>query len=171
FNSMFVEITIGREAQDYTQISPMRELVSVSDRRQHLFLSYQLKIAGRLCDNLLTCVVRAWDYYNKPFFVAPAMNTLMWKNCFTERHIMSTGELGVSLIPPVPRRLGCGDYGNRAMVEPSLIYYTVRLFFVSQVQHSGSIVYEPVYLKPWQNAFDDKHVSLKATAPFRCEPH
>ncbi|CAL9025363.1 unnamed protein product [Prunus brigantina] len=31
FNSMFVEITIGREAQDYTQISPMRELVSVSD--------------------------------------------------------------------------------------------------------------------------------------------
>ncbi|KAH0972401.1 hypothetical protein GBA52_024557, partial [Prunus armeniaca] len=50
-------------------------------------------IAGRLCDNLLTCVVRAWDYYSKPFFVAPAMNTLMWKNRFMERHIMSTGEL------------------------------------------------------------------------------
>ncbi|ONH94994.1 hypothetical protein PRUPE_7G044900, partial [Prunus persica] len=88
-----------------------------------------LQIAGRLCDNLLTCVVRAWDYYSKPFFVAPAMSTLMWKNRFTEGHIMSTGELGVSLTPPVTRRLACGDYGNGAIAEPSLIYYTVRLFF------------------------------------------
>ncbi|CAB4287253.1 unnamed protein product [Prunus armeniaca] len=34
------------------------------------------KIAKGLCDNLLTCVVHAWDY-SKPFFVAPAMNTLL----------------------------------------------------------------------------------------------
>ncbi|KAL0326294.1 UNVERIFIED_CONTAM: putative phosphopantothenoylcysteine decarboxylase [Sesamum radiatum] len=37
------------------------------------------KIAGGLCDNLLTCIVRAWDY-SKPMFVAPAMNTFMWNN-------------------------------------------------------------------------------------------
>lgn len=97
------------------------------------------KIAGGLCDNLLTCVVRAWDY-SKPFFVAPAMNTLMWKNPFTERHIMSIDELGVSLIPPVTKRLACGDYGNGAMAEPSLIYSTVRLFFESRVQQGGSVV-------------------------------
>ncbi|KAL6181806.1 hypothetical protein ACLB2K_048455 [Fragaria x ananassa] len=82
-----------------------------------------LLIAGGLCDNLLTCVVRAWDY-NKPLFVAPAMNTLMWKNPFTERHLMSIDELGVSLIPPVSKRLACGDYGNGAMAEPSVIYST-----------------------------------------------
>ncbi|KAH0972393.1 hypothetical protein GBA52_024549 [Prunus armeniaca] len=70
------------------------------------------------------------------------MNTLMWKNRFMERHIMSTGELGVSLIPPVTRRLACGDYGNGAMAEPSLIYYA--------------------------NAFDI-HVSLKAAVLFRYE--
>ncbi|KAL0361848.1 UNVERIFIED_CONTAM: Phosphopantothenoylcysteine decarboxylase [Sesamum radiatum] len=82
------------------------------------------KIAGGLCDNLLTCIVRAWDY-TKPMFVAPAMNTFMWTNPFTERHLMVIDDLGISLIPPVTKRLACGDYGNGAMAEPSLIYSTV----------------------------------------------
>ncbi|XWS21066.1 hypothetical protein CRYUN_Cryun30bG0023400 [Craigia yunnanensis] len=88
-------------------------------------------IAGGLCDNLLTCIVRAWDY-SKPLFVAPAMNTFMWSNPFTEKHLMSIDELGISLIPPVTKRLACGDYGNGAMAEPSLIHSTVRLFLESQ---------------------------------------
>lgn len=96
-----------------------------------------LQIAGGLCDNLLTCIVRAWDY-SKPFFVAPSMNTLMWNNPFTERHLMSIDELGISLIPPVTKRLACGDYGNGAMAEPSLIYSTVRLYLESRVQQGGS---------------------------------
>ncbi|XP_065881213.1 phosphopantothenoylcysteine decarboxylase-like [Euphorbia lathyris] len=93
------------------------------------------KIAGGLCDNLLTCVVRAWDY-NKPLFVAPAMNSFMWSNPFTERHLMLIDELGISLIPPVTKRLACGDYGNGAMAEPSLIYSTIRLFLESRTQVS-----------------------------------
>lgn len=88
------------------------------------------KIAGGLCDNLLTSVVRAWDY-NKPLFVAPAMNTLMWKNPFTEKHLVSVDELGITMIRPVSKRLACGDYGNGAMAEPSLINRTIRLFLES----------------------------------------
>ncbi|KAL0324865.1 UNVERIFIED_CONTAM: Phosphopantothenoylcysteine decarboxylase [Sesamum radiatum] len=94
------------------------------------------KIAGGLCDNLLTCIVRAWDY-TKPMFVAPAMNTFMWTNPFTERHLMVIDDLGISLIPPVTKRLACGDYGNGAMAEPSLIYSTVRLFFENREQSSS----------------------------------
>ncbi|KAJ7945764.1 Phosphopantothenoylcysteine decarboxylase [Quillaja saponaria] len=85
------------------------------------------KIACGLGDNLLTCIVRAWDY-NKPLFVAPAMNTFMWNNPFSERHLMSIDELGISIIPPISKSLACGDYGNGAMAEPSQIYSTVRLF-------------------------------------------
>ncbi|KAL8537684.1 hypothetical protein ACS0TY_012718 [Phlomoides rotata] len=92
------------------------------------------KIAGGLCDNLLTCIVRAWDY-SKPLFIAPAMNTLMWDNPFTERHLVVLDDLGMSLIPPVKKRLACGDYGNGAMAEPSLIYSTelILLFLVSEI--------------------------------------
>ncbi|KAL5582961.1 hypothetical protein UlMin_015403 [Ulmus minor] len=95
------------------------------------------KIAGGLCDNLLTCIVRAWDY-KKPVFVAPAMNTFMWNNPFTEQHLMTIDELRVSLIPPITKRLACGDFGNGAMVEPSLIYSTIRLFVESRKSHVGS---------------------------------
>uniref|UniRef100_A0ACD5VGK4 Uncharacterized protein n=1 Tax=Avena sativa TaxID=4498 RepID=A0ACD5VGK4_AVESA len=83
------------------------------------------QIAGGLCDNLLTCVVRAWDH-DKPIFVAPAMNTFMWDSPFTRRHLDVIADLGVSLIPPVTKRLACGDYGNGAMAEPSEICRTVR---------------------------------------------
>ncbi|ONK77693.1 uncharacterized protein A4U43_C02F9540 [Asparagus officinalis] len=84
------------------------------------------KIAGGLCDNLLTCIVRAWDY-NKPLFVAPAMNTFMWNNPFTKLHLETIDKLGISVIPPITKRLACGDFGNGAMAEPSEIYTTVRL--------------------------------------------
>ncbi|KAK4726389.1 hypothetical protein R3W88_031306 [Solanum pinnatisectum] len=95
------------------------------------------KIACGLCDNLLTCIVRAWDY-KKPFFVAPAMNSFMWYNPFTERHLMTIDELGISLIPPVSKRLPSGDYVNGAMEEPSFIFSTVRLFVKSRSQSGGS---------------------------------
>ncbi|OVA20514.1 Flavoprotein [Macleaya cordata] len=97
------------------------------------------KIAGGLCDNLLTCVVRAWDF-SKPLFVAPAMNTFMWNNPFTQRHLDAISELGISLVPPITKRLACGDYGNGAMAEPSVIYSTVMLAVDSRVQASGNIL-------------------------------
>lgn len=43
------------------------------------------KIANGLCDNLLTCVVRAW-HPNKQIFFAPAMNAAMWENPITHQH-------------------------------------------------------------------------------------
>lgn len=79
------------------------------------------KVAGGLCDNLLTCVVRAWDY-SKPVYVAPAMNTFMWGNPFTARHLAVLRDLGMSVVPPV----------NGAMAEPSEICKTLMLFFGPQ---------------------------------------
>jgi phosphopantothenoylcysteine decarboxylase len=94
-------------------------------------LCWLCQIAGGLCDNLLTCVVRAWDY-GKPIYVAPAMNTFMWESPFTRRHLEVVAELGVFVIPPVTKRLACGDYGNGSMADTSEICNTIRLFFGSQ---------------------------------------
>lgn len=100
------------------------------------------KIAGGLCDNLLTCIVRAWDY-KKPLFVAPAMNTLMWNNPFTDRHLQTINQLGIILIPPVTKRLACGDYGNGAMAETSQIYASVRLACKTQPHGASSSLVIP----------------------------
>lgn len=82
-------------------------------------------MAGGLCDNLLTCIVRAWDY-NKPLYVAPAMNTVMWNNPFTKLHLDTIAKLGVSVIDPITKKLACGDFGNGAMAEPNVIFNNVR---------------------------------------------
>ncbi|KAK7394870.1 hypothetical protein VNO78_15411 [Psophocarpus tetragonolobus] len=85
------------------------------------------KIAGGLCDNLLTCIVRGWDY-SKPLFVAPSMNSVMWRHPFTERQCIGIDELGISLIPPVIHTARSGSK-LCSMAEPSTILSTVRDYY------------------------------------------
>ncbi|KAJ3298117.1 hypothetical protein HDU79_000519 [Rhizoclosmatium sp. JEL0117] len=75
------------------------------------------KLAGGLCDNLLTCILRAWDV-SKPVLLAPAMNTHMWNHPFTSKHLaLVESDLGYKVIPPISKLLACGDLGMGAMAE------------------------------------------------------
>jgi phosphopantothenoylcysteine decarboxylase len=69
------------------------------------------KLAAGICDNLLTCVVRAWDP-SCPLVVCPAMNTFMWEHPLTSRHLDSLRILNYIIIPPISKTLACGDTGN-----------------------------------------------------------
>ena len=83
------------------------------------------KMANGLCDNLVTCVVRAWDF-SKPLLVAPAMNTYMWESAFTARHIESIEKLGVRVVGPVSKKLACGDVGVGGMASAEAIVEAVE---------------------------------------------
>ncbi|KAL0092392.1 flavoprotein [Phycomyces blakesleeanus] len=83
------------------------------------------KIANGLCDNLLTCILRAWDI-KKPVVVCPAMNTNMWNHPFTAQHLNILQDvLHFKVIPPISKLLACGDLGIGAMEEPGVIASTV----------------------------------------------
>lgn len=86
------------------------------------------KLANGLCDNLLTCVVRAWDL-GKPLFFAPAMNTYMWEHPLTSRHINSLCEFGFKEIPCIEKVLMCGEKGLGAMAETDTIVESVASLF------------------------------------------
>ncbi|KAG5949910.1 hypothetical protein E4U53_005649 [Claviceps sorghi] len=87
------------------------------------------KVVAGICDNLLLSVVRAWDHdgsidgARKKIVVAPAMNTAMWRNPVTAKHIKTLeedwgGEDGwVQVLRPVAKVLACHDVGEGAMVE------------------------------------------------------
>lgn len=73
-----------------------------------------------MCDNLLTCIVRAWDY-RKALFVAPSMNISMGRrNPSREQHRIGIDELGITLIPP------SGESEVRAMADPSTFYHLLN---------------------------------------------
>lgn len=95
------------------------------------------KMANGLCDDLLSCIVRAWDF-NDPYkrmLIAPAMNTMMWESPFTRKHLATLVELGggtmddqnrVVIVGPVEKTLACGDVGNGAMAAPADIMKMVE---------------------------------------------
>ncbi len=84
------------------------------------------KIANGICDNLLTCVARAWDF-EKPFIVAPAMNSKMWNHPITEEHVKKLRSWGISVLEPVEKTLYCGDTGIGAMTNIEHIIRAIKI--------------------------------------------
>lgn len=95
------------------------------------------KIANGLCDNLLTSIVRAWDY-NKPLVLAPAMNTYMWEHPLTDIHLRMVRDFArpkheratrgtVSIVDPVSKILACGDEGKGAMADIESVMDAIAL--------------------------------------------
>ncbi|CAL1537533.1 unnamed protein product [Lymnaea stagnalis] len=78
------------------------------------------KIANGICDNLLTCVVRAWDT-QRPLLFAPAMNTFMYEHPITATHVDALKRFGYLEIPCISKKLACGDTGYGAMAEVSTL--------------------------------------------------
>ncbi|XP_055274111.1 phosphopantothenoylcysteine decarboxylase isoform X4 [Moschus berezovskii] len=73
------------------------------------------KVASGICDNLLTCVIRAWDR-SKPLLFCPAMNTAMWEHPITEQQVGQLKAFGYIEIPCVAKKLVCGDQGDAGSI-------------------------------------------------------
>lgn len=107
------------------------------------------KMAHGLCDNLLTCIVRAWEVDSKPIVVAPAMNTLMWKNELTDEHLLKICSVyQVAYLEPVVKKLACGDTGVGAMAPVEDIFELVDGFIARLEVKLNDLNYEPT-LASW----------------------
>ena len=95
------------------------------------------KIAGGLCDNLLTCVIRAWDTSRARIIVAAAMNSSMWDHPITAQQIQRLDqEWGVNgsnpekgwfeVLWPQVKILACGDVGQGGMCEAKQIVSVIE---------------------------------------------
>lgn len=88
------------------------------------------KMVNGISDGLLLSVIRAWDTTGlvdrrkKRIFVAPAMNTAMWRHPITRKQVQvlerdwGSGEDGwVTVLRPMEKELACGDVGDGAMMD------------------------------------------------------
>lgn len=83
------------------------------------------KVASGICDNLLTCVIRAWDP-SKPLLFCPAMNTAMWEHPITAQQVGQLKTFGYTEVPCIAKKLVCGDQGMGAMAEVETIVDKVK---------------------------------------------
>ncbi|MDI1489376.1 MAG: hypothetical protein OHK93_008654 [Ramalina farinacea] len=76
------------------------------------------KTTGGLCDDLLTCVIRAWDI-KRTIIAAPAMNQLMWEHPVTAKQvaILEKEWDWFEVISPQVKALACGDVGQGGMCD------------------------------------------------------
>jgi len=78
------------------------------------------KLSKGIADNLLLQSALAFD---KNLVIAPAANTQMINNHYTEGSIKMLKVNDVEIVSPVTKKLACGVEGNGALAEPLEIYY------------------------------------------------
>lgn len=97
------------------------------------------KISNGLCDNLLTCTLRAWDV-KKPLLFCPAMHTFMWQHPITSVQVKQLIHMGYTHIPPITKTLACGDTGVGAMAEVSTIVTAVENHLMSTASQCDDVI-------------------------------
>lgn len=79
------------------------------------------RMAAGLADDLTGALFLAWEHGQKPWYVAPAMNTFMWKHPATQASVGTLKSWGVRVIEPAAGMLACGDEGAGRLAEPDAI--------------------------------------------------
>jgi len=87
------------------------------------------KFACGIADDALSTSFLA---FNKPVFVAPAMNCKMYEHPSVQKNIKYLREIGVHFIEPTDGELACGDFGKGRMEEPAGIFKTLSDFIGEQ---------------------------------------
>lgn len=132
-NSIRDEATVYQDADEWTMWQGRGDPVLHIDlvKWANVFVIAPLdanslgKIASGVCDNLLLCIARAWDV-SKPLLFAPAMNTKMWTHPVTAEQVGKLRSWGYREIPPIEKKLMCGDVGTGAMAEVGAIVDMIR---------------------------------------------
>jgi phosphopantothenoylcysteine synthetase/decarboxylase len=104
------------------------------------------KFATGLCDDALSCAVRAWPWAGagKPLVLAPAMNTGMWEHPVTRAHLDALRSFGehqpgaVTIVPPQVKTLACGETGDGALASVQDIVEAVQASLRSNSSRSLS---------------------------------
>jgi phosphopantothenoylcysteine decarboxylase/phosphopantothenate--cysteine ligase len=80
--------------------------------------NFLARLAQGFADDLLTTLCLATD---KPIYVAPAMNRLMWANPATQANMKTLRARGLHVLGPASGDQACGEVGEGRMSEPESI--------------------------------------------------
>lgn len=75
------------------------------------------KMSQGIADDLVTNLFLSHDF-SKPFLVAPAMNTAMYKHPTTQFSLLKLAEMGVKVLETGAGTLACGEVGAGRLLEP-----------------------------------------------------
>lgn len=83
------------------------------------------KLSAGIGDNLLTSLFLAHEW-NKPYLIAPAMNTKMYNHPATKKSMEKLISWGVKILQTDTGYLACGDEGEGKLLDPDKIFSAVE---------------------------------------------
>ncbi|MAI83911.1 MAG: bifunctional phosphopantothenoylcysteine decarboxylase/phosphopantothenate--cysteine ligase CoaBC [Rickettsiales bacterium] len=84
------------------------------------------KMANGIADDLASNLILS---SKSPVFVAPAMNTNMWKNKAVSDNIKILKKRGIKILSPNYGKLACGDFGQGKLMEVNEIFENINNYF------------------------------------------
>lgn len=82
------------------------------------------KMAAGIGDDLISTLFLAYEL-QKPFLIAPAMNTKMYFHPATQKSLTTLKEMGCKILEAASGILACGENGYGKLLEPELIMQEV----------------------------------------------
>ena len=105
------------------------------------------KISNGICDNLLTSIIRAWDFNHHHVIIAPAMNTIMWHNPFTQIQLNKLKQMfddKIHILQPISKKLMCNDIGKGAMAKPQTIVKLTKDILYNNKQINNKYTFKKI---------------------------
>jgi phosphopantothenoylcysteine decarboxylase / phosphopantothenate---cysteine ligase len=119
--SPITDMYAGGAVMDHINLVRWAQLILVAPATAN----YINKIASGVGDDLLTTLFLAHDF-EKPFLLAPAMNTKMYLHPITQGSIQKLTSMGVEVLEAASGVLACGEIGSGRLLEPELILAEVE---------------------------------------------
>jgi phosphopantothenoylcysteine decarboxylase/phosphopantothenate--cysteine ligase len=82
-------------------------------------------MAAGLASNLVTSLFLS-NNFNKPYWIAPAMNTNMYDHPATKRSLKLLSEWGTTVLPTDEGILACGDVGRGRVISPEFVFSKIQ---------------------------------------------
>ena len=109
----------GRLKPVHIELAKQSDLILVSPASADIIA----KLAHGLADDVLTCTVLA---STAKLVIAPAMNTKMYENKFTQENIKRLQSNGATIVSPIRGHLVCSDEGMGHIAENKTILQAVQ---------------------------------------------
>ncbi|MFA6092997.1 MAG: bifunctional phosphopantothenoylcysteine decarboxylase/phosphopantothenate--cysteine ligase CoaBC [Elusimicrobiota bacterium] len=89
------------------------------------------KLAHGLADELVSSLFLAWER-EKPWLIAPAMNTRMYEHPATQESLRRLRDFGAIVLPTESGTLACGEEGSGRLLAPERILAEIRKALASR---------------------------------------
>ena len=79
------------------------------------------RLSAGLADDPLGALFLAWELKCKPWWVAPAMNSVMLEHPSTQASLARLAGMGVRVLPSEDGTLACGEIGPGRLLDPDTL--------------------------------------------------